>query len=140
MTQVLTVATRVGFAPTKAWRAYTSLDAVKEWNFASPDGHCPSVEMDLQTGGRHCARMEARDGTMGFDFAGTYARVENARCLELVLDDGRKVLTKFEATGDGTTVTTRFDVDAGVPADMQREGWQAILDNYAAYVHARDGA
>ena len=136
MTQTLTVETHVQATPATAWKAYTTPSAVTQWNFASPEWCCPSADIDLQAGGRHVARMESRDGSMGFDFSGVYETVEAERRFVLILDDGRRVETTFEPENGGTKVSTRFDADSEHPAEMQRDGWQAILDNYAAYVAA----
>ena len=105
-----------------------------QWNQAIPEWHCPSAEVDLREGGKHSARMEARDGSMGFDFSGTYEEVDAPNALTLRLDDGRQARTTFEPEGTGTRVRTVFDPEATNPVDMQRDGWQAILDSYAAYV------
>ena len=136
MTQTLIVETHVQATPAAAWEAYTTPSAVTQWNFASPEWCCPSADIDLRAGGRHVARMEAKDGTMGFDFSGVYETVEVARRFVLILDDGRRVETTFQPENDGTRVSTRFDADSEHSADIQRDGWQAILDNYAAYVAA----
>lgn len=133
----ITVATRVSVPPAVAWTAFTSPGAITQWNQASPDWHCPSADVDLRVGGRHRARMEARDGSMGFDLTGTYAEVDSPNALTLVLDDGRHARTTFVADGTGTHVTTQFDPETLHPPEMQREGWQAILDSYAAYVARR---
>ncbi len=130
----LTVGTVVGAQPAEAWKAYTSPDAVKRWNHASPEWHCPSAEIDLRAGGKHHARMEARDGSMGFDFVSTYEEVDEPHALTLRLVDGRRARTTFEPAGKGTRVRTVFDPEATHPTYMQRDGWQAILNSYAAYV------
>ena len=138
MTTVPITIETVVSAPTQAaWDAYTSPEAITAWNQASPDWCCPSASVDLQPGGRHVARMEARDGSMGFDFGGTYERVDAPIALDLRLEDGRLVRTRFEPEGEGTRVTSTFDPEAEHPVEMQRAGWQAILDSYAAYVNGR---
>ena len=124
----------VAVSPQDAWDAFTSASAITQWNQASPDWHCPSAHVDLRVGGKHEARMEARDGSFGFDFEGVYEEVNGPNALALRLDDGRRARTTFVAEGDGTRVTTTFDLEATNPAEMQRAGWQAILDSYAAYV------
>jgi uncharacterized protein YndB with AHSA1/START domain len=134
MTDAITVETRVPVSSEAAWDAYTSPEAIMQWNWASPEWCCPAAEVDLREGGRHLARMEARDGSMGFDLAGTYEEVDAPRTLTLRLDDGRRARTTFEAEGDGTRVRTTFDPEPTNPPEMQRGGWQAILDNYAAHV------
>ena len=134
MTQPITVETYVPVPPEQAWAAHTDADAITRWNFASPDWHCPSAEVDLRAGGRHCARMEAKDGSFGFDYEGVYETVDAPAAFVLVLGAGRRVETTFTSESRGTRVRTVFDADASAPIDMQREGWQAILDNYAAFV------
>ncbi|XWN33617.1 MAG: SRPBCC domain-containing protein [Devosia sp.] len=134
MTETITVETVVRVPASKAWRAYTEPEAITEWNFASPDWHCPSSDVDLRPGGRHLARMEARDGSMGFDYEGVYEEIEPERSFILRLEDGRRVYTAFEPHEGGTLVRTVFDPDPAAPADMQRAGWQAILDNYSEFV------
>ena len=135
----ITISATVPVSASKAWAAFTDPDAIVQWNFASDDWQCPSAKVDLKIGGRHCARMEAKDGSIGFDFEGTYEEVDEPHALTLVLDDGRKARTTFRPSGSATEVTTRFDPDGNAPLDMQRDGWQAILDNYAAYTAARAG-
>lgn len=134
MTDQITIEAHVPAPPDVAWRAFTSPDAITAWNFASPDWCCPSALVDLREGGAHCARMEARDGSMGFDFAGTYEEVQPENALTLRLDDGRRARTTFEPEADGTRVRTVFDPETQHSSEMQRDGWQAILDNYAEYV------
>jgi uncharacterized protein YndB with AHSA1/START domain len=130
----ITIEQHVNVPPTEAWEAFTSPSAITQWNQASPDWHCPWVQVDLRKGGRYVARMEARDGSFGFDYSGTYEEVEAPRGSVMRLDDGRLVRTTFEADGDGTRVTIVFDTESTNPADVQRAGWQAILDSYATFV------
>ncbi|GLO80025.1 SRPBCC domain-containing protein [Sulfitobacter pontiacus] len=134
MSEEVTITTSVKSSPERAWQAFTSADAITEWNQASPDWHCPRAEVDLREGGKHFARMEARDGSFGFDFTGIYDEVDPPHALTLRLDDGRRARTTFEADGDRTRVQTVFDAETTNPVEMQRDGWQAILDSYAAYV------
>lgn len=134
LTQQITIETFVPVPPTVAWSAFTTPEAITQWNFATPEWCCPSAEVDLREGGAYSARMEARDGTMGFDFAGTYDEVDARRALTLRLEDGRRARTTFEPEAGGTRVRTVFDPESENPIELQRDGWQAILDNYAAYV------
>lgn len=134
MTEAIRIETLVPVAPDAAWTAFTTPQAIMQWNHASPDWHCPSASVDLRVGGRHGARMEARDGSFGFDFAGTYEEVDAPAALTLRLDDGRSARTTFLPEGAGTRVATVFDPEGSNPPEMQRAGWQAILDNYAAFV------
>lgn len=101
-----------------------------QWNFAVEEWHCPSADIDLRVGGMHKARMEAKDGSFGFDFEGMYSEVDAPHSLTLVLDDGRKSRTTFQPSGDGTLVETTFEAESENPVDMQRDGWQSILNNY----------
>lgn len=134
MTEAIVIAAFVPASPRQAWDAFTSPAAIMQWNHASPDWHCPSATVELRVGGKHVARMEARDGSYGFDFEGAYEEVDVPNAITLRLDDGRKVRTTFVVEGDGTRVATTFDPGASNPVEMQRVGWQAILNNYAAYV------
>jgi uncharacterized protein YndB with AHSA1/START domain len=128
--QQIIVATMVPVNPERAWALYTNPDDVTQWNFATDEWHCPSASIDLRVGGTHKARMEAKDGSFGFDFEGTYSEVDAPHSLTLVMGDGRKSRTTFISSPGGTLVETKFDAEATNPAEMQREGWQAILDNY----------
>jgi uncharacterized protein YndB with AHSA1/START domain len=133
MTKQITVTAQVSLPPEQAWEAFTTADAIMQWNQASPEWHCPSAIVDLRVGGAHVARMEARDGSFGFDFEGTYEEVVAPNAVTLRLDDGRRARTTFVRDGVGTRVTTIFDPEAQNPIEMQRDGWQAILDSYAAF-------
>lgn len=131
----ITVEVTVPAPPAEAWNAYTSPDRIKQWNFASDDWHCPSASVDLREGGAFTARMEAKDGSLGFDFAGTYTRlVEQAR-IEYAVGD-RLATVVFTPRGRQTHVTVTFDPESTFPVDQQRRGWQAILDNFARHVGA----
>jgi uncharacterized protein YndB with AHSA1/START domain len=132
--QQITISAYADASPSEAWNAYTSPAAITQWNQASSDWHCPSAEVDLRVGGRHVVRMEARDGSFGFDFAATYEEVNAPRALTLRLDDDRRARTTFEAEGNGTRITTVFDAETTNPIDMQRDGWQAILESYVRYL------
>lgn len=115
------------------WKSYTSPEHVRNWNFASEDWHCPSAEIDLQPGGIYLARMEAKDGSFGFDFRGMIETVSPHSKLAYILDDGRHVETKFETTPNGTLVTTIFDPEMQNPRELQEQGWLAILTNFKQY-------
>lgn len=135
----ITIETFVEAPPAEAWRAFTAPEAIVQWNQATPDWHCPRAEVDLRVGGRLVARMEARDGSFGFDFEGSYEEVDPPHALTLRLDDGRGARTTFTPEGTGTRVRTVFDPEGMNPAEMQRAGWQAILDSYAAHVRRSGG-
>lgn len=120
------------------WRAYTSPEHVTRWNFASEDWHCPCAEIDLIVGGRHWARMEAKDRSFGFDFEGVYEEVKPQEMISLVLGDGRKVRTTFADIEGATIVETVFEAESENPIEKQRDGWQAILDNFKAHAETID--
>jgi uncharacterized protein YndB with AHSA1/START domain len=134
MTSTITIEAFVPVTPQQAWDAFTSPTAITQWNQASPEWHCPTATVDLQVGGKHVARMEARDGSFGFDFEGIYEEVDAPRAVTLRLGDGRKSRTTFLGEGVGTRVATTFDPESIHSTEMQRAGWQAILNSYAAYV------
>lgn len=120
-----------------AWAAYHTPEDIVHWNNASDDWHSPRSQVDLREGGRFSTRMEARDGSMGFDFEGTYTRVLPQALVEYRMDDGREVAVRFEEADGGVRVRTVFDAESENPAELQREGWQAILDNFGRYVEAK---
>ena len=117
----------------KAWACYTDPQHITQWNFASPDWHCPSASNDLRVGGKYIARMEARDGSFGFDFEGIYSAVKQGSSLSYGLSDGRKVEVRFQPTAEGTRVEVEFDAENENPIELQKGGWQAILNNYAKH-------
>lgn len=132
----ITVSTTVAAPIADVWRAYTTPEDICAWNAASPDWHTPSASVDLREGGRFCSRMEARDGSMGFDFEGTYTRVDAPRRLEYAFGDRHATVT-FDEAPDGVRVTVTFDAETSHSPEQQREGWQAILDSFARHVAGR---
>lgn len=118
----------------RVWAAWNDPRAIEQWNAASPDWHTPRASVDLRVGGAFCSRMEARDGSMGFDFGGTYTRIEPPRLIEYTIGDGRRVRVEFIAAGAAVTVRESFDAEHTHTAEQQRQGWQAILDNFARHV------
>jgi len=116
------------------WNAYNSAEDIMQWNQASPDWHCTSSVNDLRIGGTFSNRMEAKDGSFGFDFEGKYTAIEPFKRIAYVMADGRTVDIHFKETGDLTSVSTTFDPESENPVEMQREGWQAILTNFKNYV------
>lgn len=120
----------------KVWDCWTNPDHITKWNFASDDWHCPSAENNMQVGGTYKARMEAKDGSFGFDFEAIYDEIAEQKKITFTLLDGRKATTEFEAIGGGTNVTTTFDAEQNNPIDMQRDGWQAILNNFKKYTES----
>ena len=114
----------------KVWEYWTTPLHIMQWNSASEDWHTPSATNDLRTGGSFTCRMEAKDGSFGFDFGGTYDEVIPDKHISYTMSDGRKVTVDFTAGSDGTHVSETFDAESENPVDMQRAGWQAILDNF----------
>jgi len=120
-------------SPDKVYQLWTEPEHITKWNFASDDWCCPSAENDLRVGGIYKSRMEAKDGSFGFDFEGRYEEVSPSEKLVSSLADGRQVETTFEEEAGSTRVMTRFDPESQNSIEMQREGWQAILDNFKKY-------
>lgn len=132
--QQITIDTTIAAPIERVGEAYTTPADITQWNFASDDWCCPSAEADLKVGGGYKARMEAKDGSFGFDFEAVYEEIEPYKAITLAMSDGRKARTTFEATGNGTKVTTRFDAEMQNSIKMQRDGWQTILNNFASHV------
>lgn len=118
----------------KVWDYWTAPEHITKWNFASDDWHCPNADNDLRVGGKYRARMEAKDGSSGFDFEAVYDKVIDQKIIAYTMTDGRQAITNFENLGDQTKVTTTFDAETENPIDMQKDGWQAILHNFKKYV------
>lgn len=117
----------------KAWKYWNEPEHITKWSFASDDWHAPSAANDLRPGGRLVVRMEAKDGSQGFDFSGTYDVVKEHEEISFTLDDGRKVDVVFTPQGNETLVVETFDAESSFPAEFQQAGWQAILDNFKRY-------
>ncbi|MGB1696847.1 MAG: SRPBCC domain-containing protein [Thermoplasmatota archaeon] len=127
----ITIEADTAATPEQCWAAATTPAAIMQWNAASPDWHCPSAEVDLKVGGRMSSRMEAKDGSMGFDFAATFTAVEAPRRLAYKLDDDRMVELLLEPGAEGTHIRQTFDAETENDPEMQRMGWQSILDSFA---------
>lgn len=126
------VETVVDRAVADVWRAYTTPDDIIHWNAASDDWHTTASTVDLRVGGRFSSRMEAKDGSFGFDFEGVYTRVEPGTALAYDMG-GRQVDVAFAPGPEGVRVTVAFDPEREHPPEMQRQGWQAILDRFARH-------
>lgn len=118
----------------KAWEYWTKPEHITRWNSASDEWHTPKAENDLREGGRFTFRMEAKDGSTGFDFGGTYDEVKDKEYISYTLDDDRKVDISFEKRDDEVLIVEKFEPESQNSEDMQRDGWQAILNNYKKYV------
>jgi uncharacterized protein YndB with AHSA1/START domain len=129
----VTVSANINKPVADVWNYYTSPEHITKWNAASDDWHCPSATNDLRVGGRFSSRMEAKDGSFGFDFGGTYSAMKPNEHFAYTMDDGRKVEVDFAPAGAGAKMTVAFDAETENPVDFQRDGWQAILNNFKAY-------
>lgn len=132
----ITVETTIAAPIETIWQGWTTPDDIIQWNTASPDWHTTRADVDLRVGGAFSSRMEAKDGSMGFDFAGTYTRIEPHKLIEAQFGD-RTLLVEFVTGAQGVTVRETFDAETVYPEEQQRAGWQAILDNFARHILAK---
>jgi uncharacterized protein YndB with AHSA1/START domain len=121
----------------QVWDAWTKPEHITKWNFASDDWQCPWAKNDLRVGGKYAARMEAKDGSFGFEFEAVYDEVTDQKKITYTMGDGRKATTDFENLGGKTKVTTVFDAEKQNSEEMQKGGWQAILNNFKKYVESK---
>ena len=133
-TKRITVQTTINKDSETVWECWTDPEHITQWNFAADSWCCPRAENDIRVGGKYMARMEAKDGSFGFDFEAIYDEVIEHKKIAYTMTDGRKATTVFERSGKGTLVTTIFDAEDQNPLEMQKGGWQAILNNFKAYV------
>lgn len=134
MASTVTIQTTVHASIEKAWAYWTEPAHMMKWNFASNDWCCPSATNDLRTGGTFTSRMEAKDGSFGFDFGGTYTLVEPLQKIAYTMGDGRTVDVTFTTEGEMTKIVERFDAETQNSIQKQQDGWQAILNNYKKHV------
>ena len=132
----ITIGATVHAPVEKAWEYFTSPEHVIKWNHASDDWHSPKAENDLRPGGKFLYRMEAKDGSFGFDFWGVYDEVKKNERIVYTMGDGRKCIVLFKDNGNQTQVIESFEAEGTNPVEMQKTGWQAILDNFKKYVEA----
>jgi uncharacterized protein YndB with AHSA1/START domain len=134
--QKITIETTVNATVEKVWQHYTEPRHITQWNNASDDWHTTRAENDLRQGGKFLYRMEAKDGSFGFDFTGVYDEVKVNEYIAYTIDDGRKVEIDFSAQGNQCKIRIAFEAETQNPIEMQREGWQAILDNFKKYTQS----
>lgn len=134
--KTITIKTIIEATIEQVWIYWTTPEHIKNWNSANDDWHTTKVVNDLSNGGRFVFRMEAKDVSFGFDFGGTYTKIVPEKHLAYKLDDDRKATIDFEEKDDKVTITETFDTEDQNPVDMQKQGWQAILDNFKKYVEA----
>ena len=134
----ITVEAEIDAPVEKVWKLWTTPEHIMKWNSASEDWHTPKAENDLRKGGSFSSRMEARDGSFGFDFGGIYDDVEPNKLIAYTMSDGRKVFVNFTQEGNKTHVSETFDAESTNSLEMQQAGWQAILDNFKKYAETSE--
>lgn len=127
---MIAVQTTVHASIEKAWEMWTQPEHIMQWNNASDDWHCPKATNDLKVGGKFNYTMASKDGAMSFDFEGDYSKVALFSLIEYQIIDGRKVIVQFEKTNDGVQITESFEPENVHTEELQRDGWQAILNNF----------
>lgn len=133
----ITIESVVAANPKTVWECWNKPEHITKWNFASDDWQCPKASNDLRPGGKYSARMEAKDGSFGFDFEAVYDEVVELKKISYTMEDGRKATTEFSDLNGKTKVTTTFDAESQNPVEMQRDGWQAILNNFGKYTESQ---
>ena len=131
----ITINTIVAAPLSKTWDCYTMPDHITKWNFASSDWHCPNARNDMRVGGTYLARMEAKDGSFGFDFEAVYTNVVHHNTFSYEFG-GRIATVQFKENGSITEVTIIFDPETQNSPEMQKAGWQSILDNFKKYTES----
>ncbi|HEX9513576.1 MAG TPA: SRPBCC family protein [Puia sp.] len=132
----ITVESTINAPVEKVWKFWTGPEYITKWSNASDDWHTPFAENDLRVGGKFLSRMEAKDGSFGFDFGGVYDEVKTNEIIAYTIGDGRKVVIHFTGEGNKTKVVETFEAEGTNPIEMQRGGWQSILDNFKKYTEA----
>ena len=132
----VTVKATVNAPVEKVWKTWSEPAHIMNWCSASDDWHAPSATNDLRKGGKFATRMEAKDKSFGFEFGGEYTDVKDHELIEYTMGDGRKVSVHFKSIGNQTEVVETFDAETQNPVDMQKTGWQAILDNFKKYTES----
>jgi len=132
----ITLKTLVNAPIEKVWKTWTTPEDIIKWNNASDDWHTPKATNDLRVGGKFVATMAAKDGSASFDFEGVYTNIQKHKLIEYTITDGRKVKITFLAQGNETKVLETFEAEDINPIELQREGWQSILDNFKKYTEA----
>jgi uncharacterized protein YndB with AHSA1/START domain len=133
MATKITVSAIIHAPVQEVWDKWTVPHHITNWNFASNDWHCPTAENDLRVGGKMSSRMEAKDGSFGFDFTVIYDEVVTNEKITYTMEDGRQAITTFEISDGNTIITTVFDAENENPVELQQGGWQAILNNFKLY-------
>ena len=137
--KTITIQAAINAPVEKVWKLYTAPEHITQWNNASDDWHTPRAENDLKPGGKFRYRMEAKEGSFGFDFWGTYQKIKTNELIAYTLGDGRKVMVTFAEKKHETDIEIKFEAESTHTIEMQRSGWQAILDNFKKYVEDKFG-
>lgn len=132
--QKITVITTIAAPLQMVWDAWTQSEHIMQWNHAGDDWQCPSSSNDVRVGGKFVSRMEDKKSGVGFDFEGEYTEVIPQEKIVYQLGDAREVMVTFQGAGEYVVVTEVFDAENENSAEMQRKGWQMILDNFNTYV------
>jgi len=132
----ITVSAIINAPIQKVWNVWTNPDHIYNWNAASDEWYTPHATNDLRVGGTYNYRMEAKDGSMGFNLIGTYTSIIQFQRIEHIFEDERKITVLFESEGNSTRITESFDAETLNPVELQQQGWQAILNNFARYVES----
>jgi len=132
----ITVETTVNAPVSKVWDYWGKPEHITRWCQASDDWHAPHAENDLRTGGKFTTTMAAKDGSASFDWGGVYSKVVDHKSIDYTMEDGRKVSIVMSDLGNSTKIVETFDAESENPIEMQRGGWQAILDNFKKYVES----
>lgn len=134
---MITIETTINANIDKVWKAWTNSEDISKWCLASPDWHMPSVKQDFRNGGTFSNRMEAKDGSFGFDFEGRFDEINEKQNINIILADGRVWNTQFQDNGETTKVIEQFEAEDQNPIEMQQAGWQAILNNFKSYTESK---
>jgi uncharacterized protein YndB with AHSA1/START domain len=134
---IITVEATVNASVNRVWKFWTSPEHIIHWNNASDDWHTPQAENDFRVGGSFLSRMEAKDGSFGFDFAGAYNEIKTHELIIYTIFDGRKVRINFTSTGNFTTITESFEAENENSVELQKNGWQSILNNFKRYAESK---
>lgn len=134
MNTIVTVNAHIEASIEKVWECFTDPSHITKWAFASPDWEAPRAENDLRVGGKFVTVMAAKDKSESFDFSGTYTAVENQRLIAYTMDDNRTVEIEFHETETGVDLVQKFEIEGENSEELQRSGWQAIVDNFKKYV------
>ena len=134
----ITVETAIKAPLNAVWAAWNNPEDIKQWNAAQDDWHTTKSDVDLREGGKFTARMEAKDGSVGFDFEGIYSLIVPKKAIEFLITDGRKVRVEFVERNGAVVVKETFEAETENPPEVQKQGWQAILDNFARHVEAKN--